>query len=595
MSNHDVAGQKNMKGVAVSSGIIIGKAHLVDRTKTKILYKYLINDEEVNSEVERFENALLTTEQQLVRLKNGMSEQVKEHSFILDSHLMILKDPMLKDSTIKRILDEKINVEWALKKSIVAIKQSFEQIDDDYISNRFNDVEYVTERIFRNLSGKDQEGLDNINQRVIIVAHDLSPADTTELNVDRVKGFITDVGGRTSHTAIMAQALDIPAVVGLETITVQVSEGDLLIVDGSTGEVIINPEDNTILFYEERKFQHEEYKSNIARVSYLPAESVDGHRIRITANIEFLEEVVAVKSHGGKGIGLYRTEFLYLRSRGIPSEEELFEDYREVAEIISPNPVTIRTLDLGGDKFVSKIEMATEMNPALGLRGIRLCLKLPEIFKSQLRAILRASAYGQVKLMFPMISGLQEILDAGKIMSEVKDELDHNNIEYDHDIKIGVMIEVPSAVTMAETFAQYVDFFSIGTNDLIQYALAIDRINEHMAFMYQPFHPAILKMIKYVVDSGKKAGINVSLCGEMAGDPLCLPLLMGLGIDELSMNSSAIPLSKKVIRSLSMEDARADLKHVITLGTAREVRTYLLDRMKVLLPELLEKGYLNGR
>ena len=595
MSNHDVAGQKNMKGVAVSSGIIIGKAHLVDRTKTKILYKYLINDEEVNSEVERFENALLTTEQQLVRLKNGMSEHVKEHSFILDSHLMILKDLMLKDSTIKRILDEKINVEWALKKSLVAIRQNFEQIDDDYISNRINDVEYVTERIFRNLSGKDQQGLDTINQRVIIVAHDLSPADTTELNVDRVKGFITDVGGRTSHTAIMAQALDIPAVVGLETITVQVSEGDLLIVDGSTGDVIINPDDNTILSYEDKKFQHEEYKSNIARVSHLPAESIDGHRISITANIEFLEEVAAVKSHGGKGIGLYRTEFLYLRSRGIPSEEELFEDYREVAEIIAPNPVTIRTLDLGGDKFVSKIEMATEMNPALGLRGIRLCLKLPDIFKSQLRAILRASAYGKVKLMFPMISGLQEILDADKIMREVKDELDHKKIGYDHDIKIGVMIEVPSAVTMAETFAQYVDFFSIGTNDLIQYALAIDRINEHMAFMYQPFHPAILKMIKYVVDSGKKAGINVSLCGEMAGDPLCLPLLMGLGIDELSMNSSAIPLSKKVIRSLSMEDARADLKHVITLGTAREVRTYLLDRMKVLLPELLEKGYLNGR
>lgn len=594
MSNHDVAGQKNMKGVAVSSGIIIGKAHLVDRTKTKILYKYLINDEEINSEVERFENALLTTEQQLVRLKNGMPEHVKEHSFILDSHLMILKDSMLKDSTIKRILDEKINVEWALKKSIVAIRQNFEQIDDDYISNRINDVEYVTERIFRNLSGKDQRGLDTINQRVIIVAHDLSPADTTELNVDRVKGFITNVGGRTSHTAIMAQALDIPAVVGLEAITAQVSEGDILIVDGSTGNVIINPDDNTILFYEKKKFQHEEYKSNIARVSHLPAESIDGHRISITANIEFLEEVAAVKSHGGKGIGLYRTEFLYLRSKGIPDEEELFEDYREVAEIIAPNPVTIRTLDLGGDKFVSKIEMATEMNPALGLRGIRLCLKLPDIFKSQLRAILRASAYGNIQLMFPMISGLQEILDAEQIMKEVKDELDHNNIEYDHDIKTGIMIEVPSAVTMAETFAQYVDFFSIGTNDLIQYALAIDRINEHMAFMYQPFHPAIIKMIKHVVDSAKKTGISVSLCGEMAGDPLCLPLLIGLGIDELSMNSSAIPLSKKVIRSLSIKDARSDLKHVITLGTSREVRTYLLDRMKALLPELVEKGYLHG-
>ncbi|MBC8458320.1 MAG: phosphoenolpyruvate--protein phosphotransferase [Deltaproteobacteria bacterium] len=583
MDNH-TGEQKRLRGIAVSPGIIIGKAHLVYRSRVKILYQYLIRDEQLNKEVKRFEKALSVTENQILNLKNRMPDHVKEHAFILDSCLMILKDSMLTDSTIQRILNDKINAEWALQKSVEDISHVFEQIDDDYIKSRINDVEDVTERVLRNLSGKAQESLAGISERVIIVAHNLSPADMTELNIDKVMGFITNVGGKTSHTAIMAQALELPAVIGLESATDQVEDGDLLILDGNTGDVIINPDDIEINNYKKKQIQHEEYKSLIVKTSHLPATTLDGHRIVIKANVEFFEEVMSVRDYGGEGVGLFRTELLYLKSKGFPTEEELFEDYREVVETIAPDPVTIRTLDLGGDKFDSKLEISKETNPALGLRAIRLCLKETEMFKTQLRAILRASIYGEVQIMFPMISGLQEVLDAKKILGQVKGDLNRDKIEYDHEIKTGIMIEVPSAVIMAEVLAKHVDFFSIGTNDLIQYALAIDRINEHVAYMYQPFHPAILKMIQQVVIAAKNAGINVSLCGEMAGDPLCVPILLSIGINELSMNARTIPIIKKIIRSISIEKICDDFENVTELSTAEEVREYIFDRMKSRAP-----------
>jgi len=591
MTAHPSESKDTMQGIPVSPGIIIGKAHLVDRSRVKILYQYLIDEKQVSGEVQRFENALRATEEQLETLKNKMPEHVKEHSFILDSHLMILKDSMLRDSTIRRIEEEKINAEWALKKSFHEIRKIFAQIDDEYISNRIQDVESVSERILRNLSGEAQESLAEIQERVIIVAHDLSPADTTELNISKVMGFITDVGGQTSHTAIMAQALEIPAVVGLESASARISDGDLLIVDGSTGEVVINPDDAEIIRYQEKQFQHEKYKSTIARISHLPAETPDGYRISIKANIEFLEEVTAVRDHGAEGIGLYRTEFLYLRSKGLPTEEELFNDYKEVVGIMAPEPVTIRTLDLGGDKFASHIEVANEMNPAMGLRAIRLCLKEPGLFKTQLRAIFRASTFGRVQLMFPMISGIQEVLEVREILNTVKGELDSEGIIYDENIPVGIMIEIPSAVTISDLLATHVDFFSIGTNDLIQYALAIDRVNEHVAYMYQPFHPAILRMIRQVVQEGRKAGIKTSLCGEMAGDPLCIPILLALGLDELSMNARSIPLVKNIVRAIPLQQAQQDFERVIQLSTAKEVRDYLLTRMKKMIPELGEKGF----
>jgi phosphotransferase system enzyme I (PtsI) len=585
----ELAEPRKMIGIAVSPGIIIGKAHLVERSKVKIIYQYLIGGDKVSKEVDRFREAVRVTKKQLTTMKERMPDHVKEHAYILDSHLMMLDDSMLNKNTVERILKEKINAEWALKKSLQEIREIFQQIDDEYISKRIDDVENVTERILRNLLGQAQESLAEIKERVIIVAHDLSPADTTELNISKVMGFITDAGGRTSHTAIMAQALEIPAVVGLLSATQQIEDRDLLIVDGNSGEVIINPDDAVIIYYQEKQLQHEKYKSSIARTSHLPAVTLDGHKIAVKANIEFLEEVTAVRDHGAEGIGLYRTEFLYMRSRGLPTEEELFEDYREVAEIIAPDTMTIRTLDIGGDKFSASLEISKETNPALGLRAIRFCLKQPAVFMSQLRAILRASVYGRVELMFPMISGLQEILDAKAIFQQVAADLDREGIDYDHDMKLGVMIEIPSAVTMAEVIARHVDFFSIGTNDLIQYALAIDRINEQVAYMYEPFHPAILRMIRQVVEGAKKERIRVALCGEMAGEPLCVPILLGLGLDELSMNARAIPLIKQVIRSISMEEARAHMENVIQLSTAREVREYIEEHMKGLIPSLDER------
>ncbi|HJX33578.1 MAG TPA: phosphoenolpyruvate--protein phosphotransferase [Desulfatiglandales bacterium] len=579
-----------LQGIAVSQGIIIGRARLIDRSKQKIVYQYLINEKEIDREVERFKDALKLTKEQIVELKNRMSDKIKEHSFILDAHLMIVDDSMVSDATIKTILEEKINAEWALKKSVQKIRQLFEEIDFEYIRSRINDVENLAERILRNLAGKEQESLSKINERVIIVAHDLSPADTTELNPSMVMGFITDMGGKTSHTAIIAQALKIPAVVSLESVTSHVQDGVLLIVDGYRGEVIIDPDEDTVTGYQEKQIYYDRYASSILRLSHLPADTVDGHKISIKANIEFLEEVAAAKDYGAEGIGLYRTEYLYLMSKEIPTEEALFEDYRQVAEIISPNPVTIRTLDLGGDKFLSDHGFAKEINPALGLRAVRFYLKEPEIFRSQLRAILRASAYGNVRMMFPMISGLQELLDIKNITLEVMNELDKEHIDYDHDIKIGAMIEVPSAVTMADILARHVDFFSIGTNDLIQYALAIDRGNEHVSYLYEPYHPAVIRMIMQVVKAAKDSGIEVAICGEMAGDPFCTALLLGIGIDELSMNAGNIPSLKKLIRSLSKKEAVENIGEILKLTTSREVKRFIAEKAETLIPEIHEKG-----
>ena len=594
MTANRASGPKQLRGIGVSPGIIIGKAHLVDRSRVRVRYQYINNEAQVTEEVERFKAALLQTEEQLKILKNQMYDQVKDYGFILDSHLMILKDTMLTDSTVKKIQNEKINAEWALIKSLQEIKKIFERINDEYISSRIRDVQYVTDRILRNLSGKGQAHLSGINERVIIVAHDLSPADTTELNISKVMGFITDVGGRTSHTGILAHALQIPAVVGLETVSEVVEDGDLLIVDGNTGEVVINPEDAEIIFYEERQIKHEEYVSGIAKTSHMPAITVDGYRISVLANMEFLEEVTAVKEYGGEGIGLYRTEFLYLRSRDLPNEEELFDDYRQAAEIIAPNLVTIRSLDLGGDKVPSDIEMSKETNPALGLRAIRFCLKRPHVLKTQLRAILRASLYGRVQLMFPMVSDLDEVLQAKAILEQAKNELDRQHIAYDGEMKVGIMIEVPSAVAIADVLARHVDFFSIGTNDLIQYALAIDRDNEHVAYLFEPLHPAILRMIEQVFIAAKNAGIKVSLCGEMAGDPLCIPFLVGLGFEQLSVNARAIPVIKNIIRFLTIEEAKSDYENMMRLTTAKEVRAYALQRTKSLIPEFGEEGLMQA-
>ena len=590
MSTHKSVETIRLQGIPVSQGIIIGKTRLVDRSRIQINYLYLNGSKESRAEVRRFKDALKSTKKQILTIKNGMSEQIKEHSFILDTHLMIIDDKMISETTVKTIRNELINAEWALKKSVDEIRQAFEKIDYEYIRDRMNDVEAVAERILLNLVGKEHESLANIDERVIVVAHDLSPTDTSELNTDKVMGFITNAGGRTSHTAIMAKAFKLPAVVGLESVTSQVQDGTLLIVDGYNGNVIINPDDDEIIRYQEKQLYHEKYESSILKDSHLPSETTDNHRVTIKANIEFLEEIDAAKELVTEGIGLYRTEFLYLRQKRIPSEDELFDDYREVVEQISPSPVTIRTLDIGRDKFPSEMLEPGETNPALGLKSIRFCLENPEIFRSQLRAILRASAFGRVRLMFPMISGLQELIDSKKVLHEVMEELDSRNIAYDKNIAVGIMIEIPSAAAIADILAKHVDFFSIGTNDLIQYSLAIDRTNEHVAHIYRPYHPGIIRMINFVAKSANEAGINVSLCGEMAGDPMCVPILLGTGIDELSINTEGIPLIKSVIRSLSRKEAMEDLEELLTLPTSKDIRRFLEKRIEGVMPKIIENG-----
>ncbi|RPI79219.1 MAG: phosphoenolpyruvate--protein phosphotransferase [Desulfobacteraceae bacterium] len=582
-----------LKGIAVSPGIIIGKARLVDRSRIKIFYKYLLDEKQARQEVQRFDSALQATKEQIRSLKNGMPDQIKQHAFILDAQLMIIDDSMFGEATVNTIVQEKINAEWALQKSIHNIHQLFEQVKDDYIHERITDVDYVAERVLRNLTGKEVEDLTEIRERVIIVAHELSPADTTAIDVGKILGFITDVGGQTSHTSILARSLKIPAVVGLETATQQIQDGILLIVDGNNGEVLIDPDDELIIQYQEKQLQQERYQSRIAKISHLPATTKDSHRIITKANIEFLDEVREAREHGAEGVGLYRTEYLYMTSKEIPSEEELFEDYRQVAKNMAPAQVTFRTLDIGGEKFMPQLAANKGLNPALGLRAIRFCLREPKIFKTQLRAILRASIYGKIELMFPMIADLQEVFQAKAILNEVMAELDDRKIKYQQDIKVGVMIEVPSAVAIADILAKQVDFFSIGTNDLIQYALAIDRANEHVAYMYQPFHPAILRMIRQVVQAGQKAGIRVAICGEMAADPLCTYILLGMGFKELSMNFGGLPIIKELIRSLSYKEAQADLKRILKLDTADKVQEFVLKRISSIMPDIGRRSYIH--
>ena len=530
-------------------------------------------------EERRFEIAVEESKEQCLKVKdNILSQDAKEVVYIIDAQLMILEDRMLIDETIRRIREEKINAEWALEITLQKLRGAFKNIDDEYLSERKSDVDYIGERIVRNLLGKKQDSISDLKEKVIIVAHDLSPADTAQMTRDKVIGFATDIGGKTSHTAIMARALEIPAVVGLERITQDVKIGDSLIIDGNTGIVLINPTKTVLNEYLEKKRIYERLEKELFKYKDLPAQTLDGYKIKVVANIELIEEIPSVLEHGAEGIGLYRTEFLYLGRKDLPSEEEQFQAYRSVVERFH-SYTTIRTMDIGGDKFISHLDLAKEMNPAMGLRAIRFCLREVDIFKTQLRAILKASNYGKIKIMFPMISGVSEILQTKEILEKVKLELKKEGIPFDSNIKIGIMIEIPSAVTLADILAKEVDFFSIGTNDLIQYSLAIDRVNEHVAYLYEPLHPAVLRVIKHVVECGHNAGIKVGMCGEMAGEPLYIPILLGMGLDELSMNALSVLGVKKIIRSITYKESRELLDSIMGFSTASEIKSFVKEEM----------------
>ena len=574
-----------LKGLGVSPGIVIGKAYIFNQFDAQIKFYKLEDESLIQKEIDRLMIALDESEKQLEVIKNKLREAGgEEPTIIIDVHIMILRDKMFVKHTIDHIQDKKVNAEWALSMTIDHYKKLFDKVEDEYLRGRYYDIQYVGRRVIRNLSGGKKEVMTDIGEGVIVIASDLSPADTAQMMFHKVLGFATDIGGRTSHTAIVAQSIEIPAVVGLEYITKVVRTNDDVIIDGATGLVIVHPDPEILNRYEEKRRHFLDLREDFLQFAKLPAITKDNKRIEIGGNIEFVEEIPSAVSHGAEGIGLYRTEFIYLNREQLPTEEDHFQIYRQVVESQGIGWSTIRTFDLGGDKFFSRPKLAKEMNPQMGLRAIRFCLKEIEMFKTQIRAIIRASAYGKVKILFPMISGMEEILQAKRIYNDVKADLQTQGIPFGEDIQIGVMIEVPSAVIIADALAKEVHFFSIGTNDLIQYVLAIDRINERVTYLYEPLHPAVLRMIRQTVDAGHNAGISVAMCGEMAGEPLYGMILLGLELDELSMNPTLIPRVKKIIRETTVAESKELLQRVMNFSSAVEVREYVEKTMRERFP-----------
>jgi phosphotransferase system enzyme I (PtsI) len=576
-----------LKGTPVSSGISIGKVYLLERGKIHVA-KYAVKEEQVEKEVTKFKSATKGAVDELNKVKQSIADdEIRRHAFIIDAHLLILQDRFFYDDIIDTIRKQRINAEWALDLVVSKFLSSFEKMEDPYLRERGQDLNHIYQRLLRIMvKGKatvmDTKG---IRGKAIIVAHDLSPADTIQLDLNRISGFITDVGGRTSHTSIVARALEIPAVVGLGSITGLVKNNDTIIIDGDEGIVIVNPDADVRKEYVVRQLRLSVQRKEFLRIARLKSETKDGFRIRVGANIELLAEMDIVERYGAEGIGLYRTEYIYLSRKTLPTEMDHYHIYRKLAENKATKYTTIRTLDIGGDKFASKIEVPKEINPAMGLRAIRLCLKEVDLFKAQLRGILRASAYGPLRILFPMVSGMDEVRKAKAVLQECMEELRSAKIAFNEEIKIGIMIEVPSTTIITDLLAREVDFFSIGTNDLIQYSLAIDRINEYVSYLYEPLHPAVLRMIKKTVDDAHAARIEVSICGEMAGEPLYVPILLGLDLDELSMNAYIIPKIKKITRGLGHSYCRELVKELLTKDSATESECFLKREMTSMFPE----------
>jgi phosphotransferase system enzyme I (PtsI) len=572
-----------IKGIAAASGIAIGPAYKIGREEF-VVPKELIDQEDISLQIQLFEEALIKTRREIIELQKKIgSDMGQEEAQIFDAHLLVLEDRMLIEEVISRLKKERLNVAYIFSEVLKKYIEVFSKIEDEYLRERIADINDVGRRILRNLLGKERRSLEDLKEKVVVVAHDLSPSDTATMHKKDVAAFVTDVGGKTSHTAIMAKALEIPAVVGLEEATAKIKAGDILIVDGSMGAVIVDPDDDTLLIYRKEGEKLKGITEKFFSVKDLPAVTADGCKVEINANIEFPDEVPSVKLHGGQGIGLYRTEFFYMNRKDLPSEEEHYEAYRYVAEEMKPNLVIIRTIDLGGDKFLSQFQIPHEMQPFLGWRAIRFCLARPDVFKVQLRAILRASVHGNLKLMYPMISGIEELKQANKILSEAKEELRNKRIPFDEDIKVGAMIEVPSAAMTADILAKEADFFSIGTNDLIQYSIAVDRANEKVAYLYEPAHPAVLRMIKNIIDAAHKEKIKVGMCGEMSGEPSFVLLLLGLGLDEFSMPPQVIPEIKYIIRAITLKQAQEIAQKALSLSTGKEVAEFSQAKLREIL------------
>ena len=572
-----------LKGIAAASGISIGPVYKFGKEEFTII-KEAVAWENIPAQIQLFEEALIKTRREIIELQKRInSDMGQDEAQIFDAHLLVLEDRMLIEEVISRLKKAQLNVAYIFSEVLKKYISVFSKIEDEYLKERTADINDVGKRILRHLLGKERQSLSELKERAIVVAHDLSPSDTAAMHRQNVAGFVTDIGGKTSHTAIMAKSLEIPAVVGVEGFTLRVKVGDILIVDGNTGTVIIDPDEQTLSNYQEELEKLKGIAARFISVKDLPAVSKDGKTIGINANIEFPDEVLSAKLHGSEGIGLYRTEFFYMNRKDLPTEEDHYQAYKYVAEEMSPREVVIRTLDLGGDKFLSQLEMPHEMQSFLGWRAIRFCLARPDIFRLQLRAILRASVHGNLKLMYPMISGIEELRQANSILQDAKNELKVKGVAYNDKIKIGVMIEVPSAAMTADILAKEADFFSIGTNDLIQYSLAVDRGNEKVAYLYEPAHPAVLRLIKNVIDSAHQAGIKVAMCGEMAGEPGLALILLGLGLDEFSIPPQVIPELKYIVRAINIKAVQVIAKQALLFSTGKEVESFVQEKLKEIL------------
>ncbi|MBI4368262.1 MAG: phosphoenolpyruvate--protein phosphotransferase [Candidatus Omnitrophica bacterium] len=576
-------------GIPVSPGVAFGKVLVLHSEDFFAVSKIEISIENVPKEIIRFEEALTKTRSELFGIRKKIAQDLGyEQSDIFSAHLLILEDRTLIEDVFSKIKEEHVTAEYAFSLVIQRYFQAFAQINDEYLKERVADIKDVGRRILQNLRGEKKDSLVRLKENVIVIAHDLSPSETAMMDRQHVIAFATDIGGPTSHTAIMARSMEIPAVVGLDRISREVSNGEMIVIDGNRGLVIVSPDPLTIDRYGKEEKRFDELVTELDKLKSLVAETLDGHRLMLTANIEFPDEIPSVIAHGAEGIGLYRTEYFYMNRTDLPSEEEQFQAYRNVAERLAPKAVVVRTLDLGGDKFLSSLEVPREMNPFMGWRAIRFCLTRTDVFKTQLRAILKASHYGNLKLMYPMVSNIIELKQANQILEDVKSELRSEKVPFDEKIEVGAMIEIPSAALTSDILAREADFFSIGTNDLIQYSLAVDRVNEKIAYLYEPTHPAILKLIHHTIDNAKKAKIWTSVCGEMAGDPAMALLLLGLGIDQLSMSSFALPKIKKAIRSVTLKQAQEIAARAMEFHTGDEIKRFCELKLKAILPELYE-------
>lgn len=577
-----------LRGIPAAPGVAIGKALLFD-SEELLVPRRPITEAQIPTEMMRLEEALIQTRHQLLGIQRRLTDEMgQDHADIFNAHLLVLEDQVLREEVIAGLKTQRLNVEAIFNDVIRRHLRAFSRTEDEYLRERTADLDDVRKRILRNLLGKHPEILTQLEEPVVVVAHDLSPSETALMHKKHVLAFVTDIGGRTGHTAIMAKGLAIAAVVGVEVATKRISKGETVVVDGLRGEVVVDPDPETLHRYQVEQRRLQEINRQLLQLKDLPAETLDRHQVMLSANIELPDEIPSVIAHGAHGIGLYRTEFFYLNRTDLPSEEEQFEAYKTVAEHMAPQPVIIRTVDLGGDKFLSPLELPSEMNPFMGWRAIRFSLARPDIFRIQLRAILRASAFGNLKLMFPMISGIDELRRANEILRDVKAELAREGQAMAQDIEVGAMIEVPSAALTCDVLAKEVRFFSIGTNDLIQYALAVDRMNEKIAYLYEPTHPGVLRLIKQIIESGHAAGLWVGICGEMAGEPALALWLLGMGLDEFSTSPVQVPLIKKVIRSVELPKAKAIAQEALQLTTSKEVEDFLSAHLRQLVPELAE-------